>query len=901
MDSARLDWHAMPIEKVLEMLETARTGLSDEEARRRLETYGPNRLEEEKKISPLRLFLNQFINPLTALLLFATILSLFIGETVDALVIIVLVFAGAVLGFYQEYRAEKALEALKKMSSPSATVLRGNRVKVIKSEEIVPGDILVLTAGDRVAADARLIETNNLRVNEAILTGESAPVEKTLDVLAPDVPLAERTNMVYAGTAVVYGKGKAVVVATGKNTQLGRIAESLEEVKAEKTPLEKQLDTLGKTLLFLMVIVASLVSLVGLMFWKLSFIDLILWATSLAVAAVPEALPVVVTSSLAIGVYKMAKRNAIVRRLPAVETLGSTTYICSDKTGTMTKGEMTVVKVWVFDDVIEVTGSGYEPIGKLLDKGQPVDTSRNRALELLLINAFNNNDSQLVKEDSRWTVIGDTTEGALKVLATKAGVTSRLERIGEIPFSSERKRMSTLHTWETGTVMFVKGAPEVLLPLSSKLMLPSGEIITLTEENLRKILEINDAFAQEGLRNIAFAVKFFNEKKEQITEADEQELIFLGITAIIDPPRPEVLPALETCEQAGIKVAMITGDHKLTAVSIAKQLGMMNPDDIVVTGQELEKMNDTELEEKVEKIRVFARVSPEHKLRIVRSLKKKGHIVAMTGDGVNDAPALKAADVGVAMGITGSEVAKEAASVVLADDNFATIVEAVKLGREIFENIRKYLVYLLSANIAELLTPLFATFLGLPIPFTATQILWVNLVTDGAPAIALSLEPGEPGLLVRKPRKPNSPIFSRSETIAFLVLIPLVLSLELVLLFRSLLTAGIPEIEARTTLFTAMILAELLLAYLYRSLRTPVYKLPPQKNKILLFVIVASFLIQLGILTFHPMQKALDISQISIEDFEKASIVLISLLALVEVSKILIDKLERKNTKTTII
>jgi len=887
-------WHALSQEEVFERLRTTPLGLSEDEARRRLKVWGPNRIEEEERISPLRLFLNQFLNPLTGLLLFATALSVAIGETLDALVIVVLVLAGAVLGFYQEYRAERALEALKKMASPLATVIREGEVKTVRSEEVVPGDVLVLNAGDRVAADARVFEAVNLRVDESMLTGESTPVDKIAEAIEADAPLAERVNMVFAGTVVVYGKGKAVVVATGKNTELGKIAESLQEVKAEKTPLERQLDALGRNLLVLMLVVASVVSIVGMFFWRLHPLELLLWAVSLAVAAVPEALPVVVTGSLAIGVYKMAKRNAIVKRLPAVETLGSTTYICSDKTGTMTKGEMTAVKVWVYDATFEVTGTGYDPRGEILLGGSRVEASQIQSLYMLLLNAYNNNDSQLANSDGKWIVRGDTTEGALKVLAVKAGVILSLERVGEVPFSSERKRMSTLHVHQGGKVMFVKGAPEVLIPLSSKILTFNGEAVELTDEIRRRVLEVNDEFAREGLRNIAFAVKFFDHEKETVSEDDEKDLVFLGLVALIDPPRPEVKSALETCKRAGIKVSMITGDHKLTALSVAKQLGMLEEGDIVITGAELEKMSEEELTEKVERIRVYARVSPEHKLRIVRALKKRGHVVAMTGDGVNDAPALKAADVGVAMGITGTEVAKEAASMVLADDNFATIVEAVKLGREIFENIRKYLVYLLSANITELLVPLFATFMGLPIPFTATQILWVNLVTDGAPAIALSLEPGEPELLEREPRKPNSPIFSRGETLAFLVITPLVFTLGLVLLFKLLLGSGVPVVEARTTLFTSMVLGELVLAYLYRSLRSPIYKLSPLRNKPLLLTLVLSFIVQLLILSIPPVQAALDITQISLEDFEKAIAVIATLAVTTEVAKVTLSHLEER-------
>lgn len=863
--SEKVAWHSLPIEEVFKILDTSARGLPEEEAEKRLEKYGPNVIEEEKRVSPLRLFVNQFINPLILLLLAATGLSVLIGEILDAITIIAIVLASTVIGFVQEFRAEKAVEALKKLTSPTATVIRGGRETVVKAAEIVPGDILVLTAGDRVAADARVFEATNLKIDESMLTGESTTVEKKPGVLPEDTPLAERENMVFYGTIVTYGKGKAVVVSTGMNTELGKIARSLQEVKKEKTPLEKKMDEIGKALTLLMLIVASTVSFIGLVVWKYGLLDMIVWAISLAVAAVPEALPAVVTGALAIGTYRMAKRNAIVKRLPAVETLGSTTYICSDKTGTMTKGEMTVKKIWVYGKEVEVTGTGYSPKGDFILDGKRVDPLSMESVYQILLASLHNNDARLEKIGGEWRVQGDPTEGALKVLAYKAGLREKYERVGEIPFSSERKRMSTIHAIGEDYVLYVKGAPETVLSLSSWIMV-DGEIIELTQEHRQKIVEVTEKYASQGLRNLAFAFKKV-EKKSAWGEEDEKDLVFLGIVGMIDPPRPEVKDALRLCERAGIKVSMITGDHKLTAVAVAKELDMFKEGDIALTGKDLESMSEEELLKNVEKIRVYARVSPEHKLRIVKALKKRNHIVAMTGDGVNDAPALKAADIGVAMGITGTEVAKEAADMILADDNFATIVEAIKLGREIFENIKKYLAYLLRCNITELVVPLIASLASLPLPFTAIQYLWINLVTDGLPAIALGVDPPDPDLLERRPRRPDDPIFSKKEFLLYFVLTPAIATATLTYIFYYQLSSGASLLEARTTIFTAMIMTELLLALSTRSLVHPVFKVGVFKNKFLVAAVIISLALQLFILYFPLARKAFSIVEPTINDW----------------------------------
>ena len=879
-------WHALDIQEVFATLGASPQGLTREEVEVRLKKYGPNVIKEEKRESPAKLFVAQFLNPLIALLLAATALSVFIGEIIDAITIVAIVFASTVLGFIQEYRAGKAVEALKKLTTPTARVIREGKETTVKAQDVVPGDILVLSAGDKIVADARVFEAINLKVDESMLTGESVPVEKRPGVLPEKTPLAERYNMVFNGTVVTYGKGKAVVVATGMSTELGKIASSLQRVEKEKTPLEKKMDSIGKALTALMLVVASIVSFIGLVIWKYPLLDMIVWAVSLAVAAVPEALPAVVTGALAIGMYRMAKRNAIVRRLPAVETLGSTTYICSDKTGTMTKGEMTVKKIWIYDREVEVTGVGYEPVGDFLINGRKINPLEDPVLSLLVHAAHNNNDSRLERIEGRWLVIGDPTEGALKVLALKAGVNEGRKRVGEIPFSSERKRMSTIHEISGEYVLFMKGAPEIVLSLSTRIQI-GGEVVELTENFRRRIIEVNERYASEGFRNLAFAYKYVD-LKEKWSESDEADLIFLGIVGIIDPPRQEVMDALKLCRRAGIKVSMITGDHKLTAIAVAKQLGMFNDNDLALTGRELDEMSDEELYRVVEDIRVYARVSPEHKLRIVKALKKRGHIVAMTGDGVNDAPALKAADIGVSMGITGTEVAKEASDMILADDNFATIVEAIKLGREIFENIRKYLAYLLRCNITELVVPLVASLSSLPLPFTAVQYLWINLITDGLPAIALGVDPPDPDLLERKPRRPTDPIFSRKEFFLFFILTPIVATTVLVYLFYNQIVGGVPVIEARTTIFTTMIITELLLALSTRSLRHPVVNVGIFKNKYLIIAITTSMILQLVILYFPPAWEAFNIVQPKTVDWIVGISASLFVFLVVEASKLLL-------------
>jgi len=889
-------WHALTADQVLRTLETDLNGLSEEEAARRLEVYGPNELREEKRKSKLEIFINQFKNILILILLIATGLSILIGELLDAVLIVSIVLASAILGTFQEYRAERAIETLRKLTSPEATVLRSGREVKVPARSIVPGDVLLLRAGDRVPADARIIESIDLKIDESSLTGESVAVAKKVDPLPEDTPLADRANMAYAGTVVIYGKGKAVVVATGMNTEVGRIAEMVQEEIEEKTPLEKRTDEIGKILAYLCLSVAVLVAAIGFFIWKYDILTMAIWAVSLAIAAVPEALPAVVTGALAIGMYAMARKNAIVRRLPAVETLGCTTIICSDKTGTMTKGEMTIRKIYLRkygSRLIEVTGSGYDPHGELKIPGK--ESEKPKELELLILGGTLCNDARLEKENGKWVIRGDPTEGALKVLAGKAGVTSEVEekypRIGEIPFSSERKMMTTIHRSPDGKVIaFMKGAPEVVLSKCSKIMV-DGEVRKLEKEDVEEILRANDEMASSALRNLAIAYREIDEVPGEIGEEIESDFVFLGIVGMMDPPRPEVKDALELCRKAGIKVVMITGDHKLTALAVAKELEIYREGDIILTGKELEEMSDEEFESIVEKVTVYARVSPEHKMKIVKALKKRGHVVAMTGDGVNDAPALKAADIGVAMGITGTEVAKEASDMVLSDDNFATIVSAVEEGRRIYDNIKKYLLYLLGCNISEILIPLFASFAALPLPFTAIQYLWINLTTDGLPAMALGVDPAEPDVMKRAPRDPKEGILVRRETALFLVFLPLLVTAVILMNFAEGISAE-SLTRARTRIFTLMIIIELFIAISFRSIRHSAFRVGITRNKFLLFAVAISLAMQFAILYVPVMHAPFKITYPTAHDWIYGAISAVVIFSIIEAAKELVPKIE---------
>jgi len=898
-------WHALTVEEVMSKLKTGPRGLSEEEARRRLEFYGPNELREEKKKPLLYMFLKQFKSYLVLILLVAVVLSLLTGwlrtgsilaaheEIVDAITILAIVMACALLGFVEEYRSEKALELLKEMAAPTAVVVRDGEEKEILAKELVPGDIVVLKMGDKVPADLRLMEAVNLRMDEAPLTGESTPVDKHTDPLPEDTPVPDRTNMAFSGTTVVYGRGKGVVVATGMSTEFGKIAAMVQEVKEEATPLEKRMAQVGRWLGTLCLIVCVGVAMVGIMMGY-DPLKMIMWGVSLAVAAVPEALPAVVTGALAIGVHQMAKRNAIVRSLPAVETLGSTNVICSDKTGTMTKGEMTVKLIYHAGHFIEVSGVGYEPKGEfhlVLDgERKPIDPMEHEGLELTLRAAALCNDASLVRTNGRYTIRGDTTEGALVVAAVKAGLDVEelredYPRVNEVPFTSERKRMTTIHKTPDGRVhAYMKGAPEVVVERCDFIW-DKGGPRPMTDEDRARVLKINEEMASRALRNLAIAYK---ELEGEITKVDESVeeggFTFLGIMGMIDPPREEVKEALRLCEGAGIRTIMITGDHKLTALAVAEELGMEMGK--VLTGAELDKMSDEELARLADEVNVYARVSPEHKVRILKALKSKGYTVAMTGDGINDAPALKKADIGVAMGITGTDVSKEASDMILADDNFATIVAAVEEGRRIVDNIKKYLAYLMRCNIAEILVMvvlmfLFGAALRLP-PLTAAQILWINLTTDGLPALALGVDPAEPDVMKRPPRDPMKSIFTLDVKL-YLTIVPLVMTAALTYVFMAFLPMG--EDVARSVFFLTMITMELACALNSRSLTKPIWAVGAFKNKFLWLAVASSLAISIPLFYVPVLQEAFSITRIGLTGWLCALGMALALFTGIEIAK----------------
>jgi len=884
-------WHSLAIRNVISKLGSDLSGLREEEAGSRLGQFGYNELEREKKPSSVAVFLRQFKNVLVIILLAAALISFALGETVDAAVILGIVFAVSLLGFFQEYRAERALEALKRMAALTATVIRGGVESEIPARELVPGDIVILSVGDKGPADLRLIEAVNLRVDESALTGESVPSEKGIDPVPKDAPLAERLCVVYAGTVVSYGRGKGVVFSTGQQTEFGKIASMMRAAPKVKTPLELRIERVGRLLGTIMVLVAVLVMLLGLARGS-PLLEMFLWAVSLAVAAVPEALPAVVTGGLAIGVRRMAKRNAIVRRLPAVETLGSTTVICSDKTGTMTKGQMTVRRIHLGEDLYEVTGAGYEPRGEILRDGTP---NVNDDIALIAKVAVLCNDASF-NATSALKIVGDPTEVALLVVAAKAGereqkLRSAYPRVFEVPFTSERKRMTTVHNTPDGQLLYcMKGALEAVLP-SCEAAYFQGRHVRIDEGTVRRIHSVGEQMAKDALRVLAFAYKTPPEELQALEESgSERGLVFLGLMGLMDPPREEVKDAVQKCYDAGIKVVMITGDHKGTAQAVAEELGLLSSGGRILTGTELDSLGPQEFDQVVEDVVVYARVSPEHKLRIVRALKGKGHIVAMTGDGVNDAPALKNADIGVAMGVTGTDVTKEAADVVLADDNFASIVAAVEEGRAIFDNIRKYLMFLLSANTGELLIMLSAGLLGYPLPLVPVQILFVNLATDGLPALALGIDPPMQDLMHRPPRDPKLSIFADLK--GWIAGIAVLLSLAMMGLFAYSLMSG-SLAEARSLVFASIILFELTFVFSCRSQSQTILRLGLTSNKYLVAAVLSQLMLLLLILYTPSIASLFDVSPIAFGDWSTVIAAGISGFIFAETTKAIVGRLRR--------
>jgi P-type Ca2+ transporter type 2C len=780
-------WHTTEANSILDQLQAEPDqGLSETEVETRIKQYGPNLLVDRGVKSPLLILLEQLSNPLVLLLLFAAFISAILGKADNVIAIMAIVILNAVLGLMQEYKAERAVAALKKMAAPLVRVRRNGGVLDVEPSTLVPGDIILLEAGNVIAADARLLESAILQVQEASLTGESQPVDKAIDILAGiNLPLGDRHNMVYMGTSVTYGRGMAVVVTTGMHTELGRIAELIQSVKSEKTPLQRRMDELGVVLIQAAIAVMFLSVIVGLVAGQ-SLETVLLEAIAIAVAVVPEGLPAVVTVALALGSQRMLLCNALIRKLPAVETLGSVTTICSDKTGTLTQNRMTVTVVDVagkraqFDDVAK---HNLLELGHVKGK-QPNVTEAAHAI--ILTGSTLCNDAILEQQTEDIVVTGDPTEGALVLAAARYGqykpyLDEILPRIGEVPFDSERKRMTTFHRFSPNGsaksderiiadllgfngqnyVMFTKGAVDSLLDVCSEVWV-DGELMPMTDVLRERIELANNQLAQEGLRVLGLAYRIHEVLPDKYTASDEHRLVFVGMLGIIDPPRQEVADAVQVCKIAGIRPVMITGDHPLTALAIAHDLGIVGRDERILTGKDLNNLTETEFDENVQKVSVFARVSPEHKLKIVQSLQKQGHIVAMTGDGVNDAPALKRSHIGVAMGITGTGVSKEASDMVLLDDNFATIVKAVSEGRTIYDNVRRFIKYLLASNTGELFVLLVTQLIsGMTIPLTTLQILWMNLITDGIPALALGIEKPEKGVMQRPPYAPNESLFGR--------------------------------------------------------------------------------------------------------------------------------------------
>jgi len=882
-------WHQMDAAEALQQLDSsAAQGLSATEAERRLAAQGANELQAASPISRWAILAEQFKNVLIIILLVAVVLSAFLGHTLEALAIAVIVIFAALLGFFQEYRAERALEALRHLAAPTATVLREGKELAVPARELVVGDVIFLRMGDKVPADGRLIEAANLQVDEAALTGESLPVEKqTARKAGAGLAVADRNNMVYAGTAATYGRGRAVVVATAMNTEFGQIAQSLQTVEAGRTPLQQNLDKVGKALARAALAIVVVISALGLLRGQ-PLLEMVIFGIALAVAVVPEALPAVVTISLALGVQRMARRHALVRRLPAVETLGSVSVICSDKTGTLTKDEMTVRKIFVAGRTLSVSGTGYEPKGAIMENETLV--APEGPLSDLLQAATLASDARLVGDEVGgndgsthfvWEIKGDPTEGALVVVAAKVGMGKaelevRFPRVGEIPFTSESKRMTTLHATPQSTVAYAKGAPEVIIASCSRIRRQDC-IAALAAEDREAIAASARRMAEEALRVLAVAYK----PDASLADA-EQEMVFLGLLGMIDPPRPEAKAAIEVCARAGIKPIMITGDHPTTAAAVARELAMLT-DGRVVTGAELDTLSDTEFEREIEHLQVVARVSPAHKLRIVTALQHKGHIVAMTGDGINDAPALKKADIGVAMGITGTDVTKEAADMTLTDDNFASIVAAVEEGRGVFANIKKYLMFLLSCNLGEVLLLAGASLLGWPLPLTAVQILYINLATDGLPALALAVDPHEEDLMRRAPRDPRVGIFTRP-VLTLMLAGGLWSALINLTMFHWALGSGRRLDEAMTMVFVGLVLTEFSKAYNFRSDRRSVL-IRPFANKWLNRAILWELMLLLVVVYLPLIQEPLGTFSLPAADWLVVSGVALTIFPVLELAK----------------
>lgn len=899
-------WHALSLNQVLQDLDTdPHKGLTSAVAQERLARFGLNQLSEGKKETVLEMFIEQFKDFIVLTLIAAAIISGFLGEWVDATAIIGIVILNAILGVVQEYRAEKALAALKKLAAPTAQVIRDGVTKTIPSTELVPGDLIALRSGDLVPADARLVDAHMLQVEEAMLTGESTAAEKSSsDPVAPDASIADRVNLVFAGTVVARGRGHAIVTETGMKTQLGKIAGMVASIEKEETPLQKRLDQVGKQLVYAALAVVAIVFVLGVIRGD-DPVQMFLVAVSLAVAAVPEGLAAVVTISLALGMRRMVQRNALIRKLPAVETLGAATFICSDKTGTLTENAMTVREYVFADRTVTVTGEGFSSAGKFYQDGRPIDPANDRALRLALTIGARCNTSEIqpIRDGSDYRVIGDPTEGALLIAAEKAGLLESIELdydfVAELPFDSTRKRMTVICRGVAGEyqgrqIAFVKGALGSVLPFCTRID-RDGRIESLDEATRERIRKVNTQLANQTRRLLALAYRPYDETTVPSIETVERDLIFVALVGMIDPPRAEARQAVAEAQNAGIQVALITGDHAATALAVAREVGIVASDrNGVLTGSELERMSDEELKARALSTRVYARVSPEHKLRIVQALKANNQIVAMTGDGVNDAPALKEASIGVAMGITGTDVAKEASDMVLLDDNFASIVAAIREGRAIFDNIRKFIHFVLSHNIGEVLAMFVATLIGWPLPLLPIQILWINLVTDSLPALALGVEKAEPGIMERPPRSVDERILPNS-LLRLMFFQGSIVGISTLAAFAIEYFWGTGDLaRAQAEAFAASILAQNVQAFNVRSNRLSIFQLGPFSNRYLVGAFALVVVTLLGLIYIPPLQEIFKTVPLGLNDWVVISALAVLPLVVMEIYKFVLRAREKK-------
>ncbi|MEM3383082.1 MAG: HAD-IC family P-type ATPase [Nitrososphaerales archaeon] len=861
------EWYKLDVRDVFTRLASREEGLTTDEVRERLKKYGYNRLEEDKGPSQMVIFLNQFRNPLIYILLFAGMITLALAHYIDTIVIILVVALNATIGFVQEYKAEEAMRRLAQMVAPKARVLRDGLEVEVDASDVVPGDIVVLTSGVRVPADMRLFMVKELKIDESALTGESVPVEKQTERIADKslVP-GDQVNMAFMGTVVLTGRGRGVVVETGKRTELGKISEEVKKTKVTKTPLLVRMDHFSKRIGIATILLGAIVVVYGVALGE-KVVDMFFTAVALAVGVIPEGLPAVITITLSIGINRMSKRNVIIRKLPAVETLGSTTVICSDKTGTLTKNEMTVKKIYTSERLYEVTGIGYEPKGVFLINGSVLNDV-DLSLDLTLIIGMLCNESKVYLKDGVWKIDGDPTEGALIISAMKRGfnpetLSQEYSTIDIVPFESERGYMATLHEHNGKKIVFVKGSPEKIFMMFKSACHIDGRVEACSYDIL---LDIAHSLASEGLRVLAMAYKEMPPGIQEITheEIEKGGLIFAGYQAMIDPPRPEAIEAIALAKKAGIRVVMVTGDHPLTARSIADQMGIAGKEAEVITGREIEEMSDEELYQKVKNVSIFSRVSPYHKLRIVKAFQRHGEIVAVTGDGVNDAPALKAAQIGIAMGISGTDVAKDASDMVLMDDNFASIYAAVREGRIVFENIRKVTLFLVATGIGLAMMIPATLLLGMPLPFLPTQLLWLNLVTNGLQDVALAFEREEEVEKV-PPRDPKTGVLFG--LLPRLVITGIVLMLGTLLIFSWQINSGATLGQARTAALTTMVFFQFFYAFMSRSERRTVFSINPFSNKFLFISVVLAFLAQI-LAIYHPaLQFILRTEPIPLETF----------------------------------